>query len=84
MNYSQLADSPDLNYRDYPEIGELTKDELRQLIFYQGLSAPEVYLGDSPYEGEEANWWYEGKKFWYSQEEGALIDNHPYFKEKDK
>ena len=81
MNYNNLANSPDANYKDYPQFVDLPKNKLRRLIFLQGLSAPEVYLGDSPYDEEEARWWYEGKEFWYLREEGALIGEHPYFKE---
>lgn len=72
---------PDQNYRDYPEYSKYSRKELRQIIFFQGLSAPENYLGGPPYYGEEAEWWYEGEKFWTAQEEGARFEDHPYFKE---
>lgn len=83
MNYSDLVDSPNVNYGDFPEYAKLPKEHLRRLIFFQGLSAPETYLGDCPYIGQEARWWHEGKEFWYLREEGASICEHPYFKEKD-
>jgi len=71
---------PDRDYRDYPEYANLSRKELRQIIFLQGLGAPEDYLGESPYEGEQAGWWYEGKSFWGEQEEGGRLEEHRYFK----
>ncbi len=70
---------PDDNYRDYPEYSSYSRSQIRKIIFFQGLEAPENFLGNCPYEGEEAKWWEEGKKFWYLQEEGANFEDHPYF-----
>jgi|GEM_PF-3392600 hypothetical protein len=73
--------SPEDNYRSYPEIyGDYSRDEIRKVIFFQGLSAPEHYLGGPDYEGEEAEWWWEGESWWTEMEEGADISDHPYFK----
>jgi hypothetical protein len=71
--------SPEDNYRDHPQYLEYSRKEIRKVVFFQGLEAPENFLGNCPYEGEEASWWEEGKKFWYEQEEGAILEEHPYF-----
>ena len=50
---------PETSYRNFPEYRNYSKNELRWLIFCQGLSTPEVYHGPPPedYDVDESRWY---------------------------
>ncbi len=55
--------SPEDNYRDHAQYLEYSRKEIRKVIFFQGLEAPENFLGNCPYEGEEASGGKRGRNF---------------------